>query len=173
MSTAPKRTEAERERDLVTISDLYVRGFTYREIAEKLKTADRKYTLSRQQIYYDVKEVREVWKSDHQDKMEGYLIEQLNKLDRLENEYWTAWEESKGEKEETAREDGQNGMGPFTKDVVKKWKSEGNAVFLAGVKDCIEKRAKLLGLYKEQVQHSGEMGISFNYIAPPTPTDND
>jgi hypothetical protein len=166
--TKNKRTKAQRENDLLFISDLYVKNYSYRAIADKLNEV-RPYSITFQQVSYDVKKLLEQWQAEHNEKIDAYKIEQLKKLDQLESEYWQAWERSKEEfRKKTIKGKKTGGKATPTEQTLHTEERNGNPAYLAGVERCIERRAKLLGLTVDKVEHSGEVGFKFNYIAPKT-----
>lgn len=162
MSKSPthKRTRLQREKDLLLIADLYGKNYSYRKIADKLNQ-ERPYNITFQQVSYDIKSLFDEWQAEHKEKVDSYLIEQLKKLDLLECEYWSAWERSKAEfKKKTIKgkgcSAGQKKSMPMEQTLHTEERN-GNPAYLAGVERCIEKRAKLLGLAVDKVEHSGEI----------------
>lgn len=167
---AQKRGDGERERDLVEIATLYAKSWTYQAIADKINK-ERPYQLTKQQIYYDVKEIVKNWREEHKEKIDGYLVQQLNKLDLLELEYWNSWERSKGKKKEKTHKEGITSEGgTYDETAIKSYTEVGDPSYLAGVERCIEKRSKLLGLFTEKLEVKGETGpLVFNLIVPKNP----
>lgn len=144
-SNAPKRTKAEREHDLVFIADRYLRQYTQVEIRDALN-AERNYDLSRSQIKYDIKKIHQRWLKSSLVDFGKVKVRELARIDRLEREYWTAWNESKEDQEinTTSR---SNGRHPSEKAEVKRIGQVGNPRFLDGVQWCIEQRMKIFGFY--------------------------
>ncbi len=164
------RTEGQREEDLVLITDLYTRGYTLQGIAEAIE-ANRDYTLSVETIRKDIKQVRERWQAVHQEQIADYLVIQLTKLDRIEAEYWEAWEKSKQEQvEETKEANAEMYGGQVMKVITKIQTTPGDAKYLQGIERCIDRRAKLLGLYKEAEKPTNpepeKGGFTLNLIVP-------
>jgi hypothetical protein len=109
------RTPDQIRRDRAEIARLYLQRWTQADIGRKLG-------LSRQQVGYDLEAVRQEWLDSALTDFNARKAEELARIDRLELEYWAAWERSKAD-------------------------GAGDPRFLAGVERCIEQRAKILGLH--------------------------
>ncbi len=83
-NTGKKRTEQQRERDLVTLADMYCQGKTMMSMAEHFK-------LSYAQIAYDLKEIRQKWMESIKDRMEVMKYEEVAKLTEIERQAWVGW----------------------------------------------------------------------------------
>ena len=141
---APKRTAFQIERDRRDIADLYLQGWTQARITESINAdEDRDYQLSRRMIGYDLKALQEAWRESSLIDIDEAKARELAKVDRLEREYWTAWERSRKDAE-TLR---QEGSGEKPSRVVKiKRPRNGDPAFLRGVQWCIERRCKIIGV---------------------------
>lgn len=74
---------------------------------------------------------------------------EIARLDRLESEYWDAWNRSKAAKEvsHAERESGADG---YTETAWKRVEGQcGNPQYLLGIERCIDRRCRLLGLYRQ------------------------
>lgn len=109
--------------------------------------------VSQRTVSNDLALIRKEWMEKATLDFTEAVSEQLAKLDKLEIEYWEAWEKSKTELLTTdtmvevvgAEEGGEEIVG--AKRVSQhRMPREGNATFLAGVERCIAKRCELLGL---------------------------
>jgi transcriptional regulator with XRE-family HTH domain len=151
-----KRSKVERERDLLELSDLYLKGHTQADIALRMG-------VSQQQISYDLKALQKRWRESALVNVDEAKARELAKVDQLEREYWDAWERSKGNAEiETIEQIGVRGKAPRQGDgeedgeltivplrVKKNKRTEGrsgNPAFLAGIQWCINKRCEIMGL---------------------------
>ena len=133
--SAPKRTEFEREAQLVEIKDAYLRGDTQMDIAARLG-------LSQGQISRDLAKIQRRWRESSLVDINEAKQRELERIDVLEREYWQAWENSKGEQQRsTASKDGDRSRAQIVK-----YESAGDPRFLAGVQWCVEQRCKILGL---------------------------
>ena len=94
-----KRTEEQRAFDIAFCSNLFLRGYAYREITEQLNAelSKRKagYKISLSMVYYDLQQCLIEWKRERMDNIDDYVTQELKKLDRIEVELWEAWENSK------------------------------------------------------------------------------
>ena len=134
--SAPKRTEFEREAQLVEIKDLYLRGETQMSIAAK-------FGLSQGQISRDLAKIQRRWRESSLVDINEAKQRELERIDTLEREYWQAWEASKGEQQRsTASKEGDRSRAQIVK-----YESAGDPRFLAGVQWCVEQRCKILGLH--------------------------
>lgn len=153
-----KRSKIQRERDLVEIARRYLRGESQRKIALALG-------VTRQQIQYDLREIRARWREQAVVDFEQAIIEQLARIDQLEREYWEQYELSKAgkakkiitvsgkrpkqlkqPKQEDDSSDNQKGIERVTQTSITE-ETPGDPRYLQGVQWCIQERARLLGLY--------------------------
>ena len=150
-----KRTIAQHEEDLVFISERYLTGMTQTKIMHELNAARKgQYELSDSQIYVDVDTLHKRWIVAYLDNFDELKAKELAHIDRLEREYWEAWEQSKNKIEEVESESIQDKQGSnrnaepsYARTRVKKKETnrDGNDRFLAGVQWCIEQRCKIFG----------------------------
>lgn len=133
--TGPKRTEFEREANLIEIKDAYLRGDTQMSIAERLG-------LSQAQISRDLATIQRRWRESALVDINEAKQRELERIDVLEREYWQAWENSKGEQSRSTA----SKAGDVARAQVVKYESAGDPRFLAGVQWCVEQRCKILGL---------------------------
>jgi len=116
-----KRTSAQRALDLALIEKLALRGFTELEIAAAL-SKQRDYSLSRQQIGYDLIKLTRQWQWEALVDLDDAKARALAELRHLQKTFWNAWFLSAGE----------GGVG--------------NPRFLRGVLSCLDKKCEILGL---------------------------
>ena len=143
---ANKRTEIQREKDLVRIADLYCRGVYQADIAAQLG-------VTRHQVGYDLNDLRGRWLAASVEKIDQRKADELARLDNLERIAWAAWERSCLDAEinhvKTVRgktnDDGAKL--PPIETLEKTTKGQvGDPRFLERVGWCINKRCELLGL---------------------------
>jgi hypothetical protein len=91
--TVHKRSIAQRQADLVRITELYLLGSTHDQIAEIL-SSERDYSISRSQITLDVQAVLQAWHERYVGDINAATASTIIKLDKLETTYWDAWERS-------------------------------------------------------------------------------
>lgn len=153
-----KRSEEQRIYDIRFCADLFLRGYSYREIADALNrdlsARGMGYTITFQMVYYDLQQCLIEWKRERMDNIDDYVTQELRKLDKMEVELWEAWERSKtGKTREKNRqnakprkvlEDGDNpeyyGYEETTTET-----SAGNPRFLDLLLNVQQRRAKMLG----------------------------
>ena len=141
---ATKRTSFQIERDRREITDLYCQGWTQFAIVDRLNDdVDRNYQLSRQMISYDLRQIQKKWLASALVDFDHIKAQEITKIDRLEREYWKAWEKSQ-EDEETVTQEGTL----TTVEKIRKTRrgQVGDPRFLAGVQWCIERRCKIIGI---------------------------
>ncbi len=143
---APKRTKAQRERDLMEVAHLYCAGRRQTEIAAKLG-------VSQQQVSYDVQRLLRDWRAGHRADIDCYVGETLERINQLEAEYWEAWRRSRAPGRRTVEERRRSlprvaGATPYqvSRVTVEEGGGCGDPAFLAGVQRCISERSRLLGL---------------------------
>lgn len=139
-----KRSTNQRELDLSVMADRYLSGHTLHSIAEKL-CKDRSYTLSHVTIHRDLRTLRDRWLASSVRDFNHARAQELAKVDKLEQTYWTAWLDSTRPKESrtTGQEEGREKKRRAT---IRTEERDGDPRYLAGVMSCIDKRCKLLGL---------------------------
>jgi len=157
----PKRTPLQRARDLADTAALVARGQTETEIAKALNS-QRDYSLSRQQIGYDIRELKENWKREAFEMIDTAVGEQVQQYKMLFRENMRGWDGSQKEKtkleQETVKaEDAEPGKAPGNgtakeppkpkqRTRITKEERDGNPAFLQGAKDCLKEIAALLGI---------------------------
>ena len=138
-----RRTPEQRENDLVFCTDLFLRGYSYRQISDLLNKRNAKMGLDYaivppMRVYKDLKQLLINWKREHEENIDLYITKELSKLDKMETELWDAWERSKKRIVSKIRQSG-----------LKTERSEtfaGNPRYLDLVLSVQQRRAKLLGL---------------------------
>jgi len=137
------RSPDQIRKDRAEIAGLYLQGWTQAEIGARLG-------LSRQQIGYDLEAVRREWLQSTLMDFHAKKAEELARIDRLEREYWAAWEASRKERQTTTTEQTTDAEGERLKAGIRKVEQTGDPRYLAGVQWCIEQRCKALGLNAPQ-----------------------
>ena len=127
------------------MADMYLRGKTQMQMLDAI-IKERDYTLTKQQISYDIKTIHKRWLQSSLVDYDQVKAKELARIDRLEQEYWDAWVRSRDDKEISvaSRTEGKD---TTTKTEVRKEGQTGNPRFLDGVLKCIEQRLKIFGLY--------------------------
>lgn len=147
-----QRTEMIERRAGVAAD--YRRGVTQSALAKK-------YRVTQATISTDLKAIRKEWQESALIDFDAAKAAELARIDTLESEYWSAWDESRkkrikkrgGKKEEsgiTVRRGNRQVEVPgksVSMSQVDETERDGNPAFLAGVQWCIEQRCKIFGLY--------------------------
>lgn len=144
-----KRKEVGIEQRREAVSRMYRRGIAQWKIAQK-------FGVTQQTISIDLKTIREQWRESAIRDFDSHREEQLAKLDEIEREAWNAWQQSK--------QDAITHVGGIsadkTVDKTTTAKQVGDPRYLQIVKDCIERRCKMLGLdAPEKIEHGGKLEI--------------
>ena len=133
-----RRTASQRDKDLQITAELYLAGRNQYEIAEVIG-------VSQGTISNDLKAIRAMWRERAVIAFSERKAEELARLDKLEREYWQAWErsikpvKSKSKKVKTFADSLDS-----TEITKKKEARDGNPSFLAGVERCIKQRMEIL-----------------------------
>jgi len=134
-----RRHPVQREKDLEEIAHRYLMLHEPQAVIAAALNVDQK-TISN-----DLKVLIGRWQKSALMDVDAAKSEELARINRLELEYWNAWEASKRDKESTVAEK-VTGADTRTKAVKRAEGQVGNPSFLAGIERCIERRCKLLGL---------------------------
>lgn len=130
----PHRFEMDQRRGKV--AELYVRGHSINAIAEAVGVS--KHTVIR-----DMREVRAQWREQYADTFQRYTLEQIRKIDAVEQEAWEAWQASKQDAVTISRKEPSDGDIETTTTVKGQ---TGDPRYLEAILRAIERRSKLLGL---------------------------
>lgn len=183
---ARKRTDLEIARDRALIAELYLTGdYSDQQIADLMNGRPGVgYEISRQTVTVDRKRLIEQLQEEGKDNTAVWLQEEIFRLNVVEREAWEAWKKSAGqirvvkEIEELLRDkeglpvkDGYSLVVSKIETVLQD--SVGEAKFLVIVLDCIEKRARLRGLYKFQarIETDTEVRIKAYHVFSPAQWD--
>lgn len=157
---APKRSKIQRERDRLTIAELYLKGWSQQKIADFLE-------LNKSGICRELKKIKQNWKAETIEEHGLYVQQELKRLAMLEAEHWAAWQRSQESRETNSLEklvSGKDAAGSPVGRLKQNTRSQqqvGDAVFLTGIQRVIDVRCKLLGLYPSQEATAGQ-SITFS-----------
>lgn len=150
--TGGKRTVEQREADKRFCAELFVKGYAYRVIAERLNEYNHEngldYSVTYKTVFMDIRQVLAEWKKERFKDIDNYMQLELKKLDKMEVELWQAWENSKGSKRKTKIKNGtiNNGIatgGELAERTLET--TDGDPRYLDLLLKVQERRAKLLG----------------------------
>lgn len=126
------------------VARLYLEGKTQSELAEE-------FGVNQSTISRDLEAIRQQWQEQALLHFDEIKSRELARIDRLEREYWEAWDESKKDAETIkqfgALDSDQKKLRAGKVEKTIKGQS-GNPSFLAGVQWCIEQRLKIFGVYE-------------------------
>lgn len=169
-NVARKKSRSDQMRE--EIADLYIRGKRQWEIAQR-------FGISQPMVSRHLDAIRQQWRASAVRDFDAARERELQKLDALEREYWTAWEASRNPARTnttettsepgpppTAAPDAQPEAEPSKpvdrptkiKRGRKREHRDGNPAFLSGVERCIQQRCKLLGLIVDKAELTGKDG---------------
>ena len=117
-------------RDQALITKYYLTGYSQAAISDILEE-EHDIVISQSTVSRELRVIQERWVRGTSLDIDRQKVIELQKIDRLEQEYWDAWRNSIGEKK------------------------VGNYRFLNGVLNCIQQRCRIFGIEK-----SGETNIN-------------
>lgn len=132
----PQQKTENIENRRAIVSDMYLKGYQQTVIAKKVG-------VTQQQVSYDLKILMQQWKAEQLKNIDEMVTAELIKINKLEVEYYEAWEKSKG-KDTTIKRSGKIEKPEFIQQVENS--NFGDPRYLAGVQWCVNKRCELLGL---------------------------
>lgn len=148
----PPRHSKDLEAELAIVAELYLKGTPVKDIANAIGVTGARGSQL-------VTQIRERWCELYLQNFDQIYAEQLAKIDRLEAEYWAAWQRSLEIRIKTVEVNATGGPGGGrSEDRTEKEDPRGVPAYLDGVMKCIEKRCQLLGLEpprKLEVQTDG------------------
>ena len=134
------------------VRKMFMQGHSFKLIGESLG-------IKSETVSGIIKNLRQEFRDSHSEEWEEHVKMQLARLDMIESEAWSAWEESKKGKDCYETRDYKDITADISKQIVagagngqkfnftvKSEKSKGNAQFLSTVLMCVRERSKLLGL---------------------------
>ncbi len=130
-----KRNKAQIISDRLEIAQRYLQGQFQHEIADALN-------LTQEMVSYDLKAIYQHWQESYAHQLEKLRAQELARIGNLERTYWEAWEQSQQPRDITST----SKEGEKVKQAKRSEHHTGNPAFLSGVRWCIERRCKLLGL---------------------------
>ena len=127
----------EEQREL--ICKYRAQSFSFRDIAEMV-SRETGVKISHVTAFNDYMEALQEAQKQVEDTAVFSLVSQLEKLDRLEHQYWRAWEKSIGKtsKKKVKKKGDEANIEAEEAD------QNGDVSFLNGLKSCIELRCKMM-----------------------------
>jgi hypothetical protein len=151
------RTDEERERDLVIVARMYVRGKSQHEMALELNKLYVDRHISKKTIHQDLEYIQKSWWQSTLFDFNAAKAKELARIDETEREAWDAWDRSK-EKHVKIEYEISDDQVPFSvdkiADVKRKKKRKmieatvGDIKYLEMVERMIKMRCEILGLFE-------------------------
>jgi len=133
----PKDIEIAQRR--AEVAALYLSRKTQVEIAAELGVDQA--TISR-----DLTALQALWRSEATEDVGEVKARELARIDRLEREYWQAWEDSKGKRTTTSKKMSEMAGNKRAEASTREEDLLGDPRYLAGVQWCITRRCEILGI---------------------------
>lgn len=143
-----RRSNDQRLSDQTKIAELYLRGLKQYQIAEAMEMTES--TVSR-----DLDAIRAQWKESPLIDFNEAVQRELAVLDIIQAQAFEAWEKSK---EDEVFKMQSGGEGLEARGTISRRSRVGDEKYLKIIRDCVDTRAKLLGLYKQTIEHTGKDG---------------
>ncbi len=148
------RSVAQRDADMARLSELYLQGFPYAQILDKMNV-ERERKLTLRQVKYDIESLHKNWAKTAAINYVAAKNKELARIDALEHTYWQAWFKSWEELEKTfvERFEDKTGIQGSPRDAVRTRtrreteKLLGEVRYLEGIQWCITERCKIMGLH--------------------------
>jgi len=135
----PRRSAAQLARDRQRIAGLYLEGKLQADIAEMVG-------VSQSTVSNDLKAIQQEWLQSSLVDFNEARAREIAKIDKLEREYYAAWQRSCEDAETVTKKAVQVGD-KERKEATQTAKGQaGDPRFLQGVQWCIERRCKLFGI---------------------------
>lgn len=156
-----KRSDAQMVKDNIIIADLTLKRWTQVQIAEHL-------ALSQPTISRALTSIYKQWESDAIQKIDTLKMRELEKLDMIERTLWKAWEASIGEttKKKVSKIETPNASGTSNNrqrvEISQEFEN-GNPQYIKLILECVDKRARLLGLNLDAVDLGGDIRLLVSY----------
>ena len=158
------RTREEVRRDLLAISEMYLRGWSQYEIAEYLG-------ITRQLVCHELTKIQKIWQEHIAANHDRLRANELAKLDHLEARAWEQFDKSCEDAETYAEEEFEAGFihdddseqtptGGKKRKLKKRQGQSGDPRYMQIIRECAAERCKILGLYapkQHQVQMQAEV----------------
>ena len=147
------RKPSQIKRDHALITKYYLTGHSQAAISDVMRT-QHNIIISQPTISRDLNIIQERWVKDTSIDIDQQKVIELQKLDRLEQEFWKAWRNSVGEKQKrkqktrAAKDPAERAKYGATliDQTIDEWWESGDPRFLFGILDCIQKRCKIFGI---------------------------
>jgi hypothetical protein len=150
---SPSAARKAKERKIIL--DAYLKGYGLDDIKNYYAQENDGASVSRNYIQRVLKQAMAKWESDKATDIERHRAVELQKISRLEFEYWTAWHRSceiQKAKSTIKNKDAEGGRMKVTTVRDDEKPGLGDAQYLRGIQWCIDTRCRILGIEVPVVQ---------------------
>lgn len=156
--TSPAR--ARREKYKVQAIELYLKGHTQQKVRDIMEE-ETGHNFGLHTIHRFIQEAQKDWRANKEEMLTAHKEIELEKINRIESEFWGAWERSKANAKSTSEtktkgkpgtESATPGKLATTSKKTEERNSNGDPRFMEGALRCVEMRNKLLGIEVPQIQ---------------------
>lgn len=159
--SGPRFTDEQRENRRAIVAERVLQGYSLAAIGRELGITAR-------MVGYDLETIESRWRESSLIDFDEARSKELARLNKVEHEFWMAWERSKLPKNQTSQRTAPTRAGADDMRVSASMRTEerdGDPRFLDGVFKCIERRIRLYGLDQpEKIALAGVLDVN---------TDND
>ncbi|MCL1933490.1 MAG: hypothetical protein FWF53_06755 [Candidatus Azobacteroides sp.] len=142
------RDKVVREKQKELVCRYRAKSYSFREIAETV-SKETAVKISHVTAFNDYMQALEEAKKQAEKTAAYGLISEIEKLDRLEHQYWIAWDKSLGSS--SKKKIRKNEMQLRNEMQLEEVEQNGEVAFLNGIKACIELRCKMMGYITSNV----------------------
>lgn len=143
------------------VASLYKRGWTYRKIQDEVKRRLNLATYSLGSVKNDVDTLLAEWRASRLSDIDDLVQLELERIDEACHELWGQWELSKESTEKTSTRKKATGIGRTggspgglenrsVETTTEEQKRLGNPAYIAEIRQQLQERRKLLGLYSPE-----------------------
>lgn len=162
-STSVKKNSparARREKYKVQAIELYLKGHTQQKVRDLMEELTG-HNFGTTTIHKFIQEAQAEWRENKDKMLSSHKEMELEKINRIEAEFWGAWERSKANAKSTSEtktkakpgaEIATPGKLATTSKKTEERNSNGDPRFMEGALRCVEMRNKLLGIEVPQIQ---------------------
>ncbi len=133
------RSESQRARDLLLISQYYKEDWAQQDIAKQLG-------ISQATVSKELKDLESVWTQESLANLTEKKNREISKIDLVELEAWDAWAASRSIKLQIQTEAGETARGAISLEKRRRENTPGDPRFLDLILKCISQRCELLNL---------------------------
>lgn len=157
MDANKRRAEQKQMARMAIAGPLFLRGWSYRRIAEEVAARLDLKTYSHTTARLDVDRFLAIETEKNKRNRDKYTDIACARLDIMESELWDAWSKSmednvkKQRKKRVAKgDDDSDGASSFIEQSESDVTGLGNPAYIAEIRQCEEMRNKILGIYSAE-----------------------